>query len=217
MIFIYTQEFYGIENVKMEYYDNKMRWYCIEMQYQKAERCWSCTCEQEIHMYKYVVNDIIRLNDPNATGYVFDQKYEVWSVCDKSKAIVPKLSEYGISSDKGKSISRVDKKASYIYDKPLDIYVGIKTQSVIGLHSLTYICFQPDGRIYKIEECAIGKNDVMEEYEVIFQNHIAHIPGRVAEGMWAFQVYLDGHCIIKDYFVLKRKVLSNMALLNYKM
>ncbi len=124
--------------------------------------------------YKYVVNDVIRLNDQTA--------------------------------------------GKYVYDHPFDIYIGVDVCRVKGLHSLTYICFQPDGRIYMIEESSIGQFEENEaDYEVVFKNRISRIQGRNAEGMWTCQVYLDGKRIIKDYFVVKRKIISDLVLFDCKM
>ena len=217
MKYIYTQEFYGITNVKMEFYDKNTIHHYIVMEYDKAEHYWSCECDEEVVRYKFIVNDIIRLNDPQAKHYVLDEKQEVWSVQGTMDGYEAKLETYCVSDSVRNSVKDTMKKATCIYDRPLDIYVGASIHQVNGIHSLTYMCFQPDGRLYKLEECCIGQCNQEADYEVVFMNHIAHMSGSVAGGMWTFQVYLDGKCIIKDYFVLKRKVINNMSLLNYKM
>ena len=115
-------------------------------------------------------------------------------------------------------VAKSIKKATYTLDRPLDIYAGADIAHVKGLHSLTYICFQPDGSIYKLEECSIGQFEKNEaDYEVVFRNHIVATLGRAAEGMWSFQIFLDGKSVVKDYFVLKRKVISAVSRFQYGM
>ena len=49
------------------------------------------------------------------------------------------------------------KKRYYLYDRPIDIYTSVAICGVEGLHSLTYMCFQPDGMLYMLEECSMGQ------------------------------------------------------------
>jgi len=216
--YIYTQEFYKTQNVKLEYYDSYNTFHSIPMEYDRPERHWFCNCEEEVIRYKFVINDIIRLNDPNAGRYVEDENWEVWSVPGECVERKPQLAIYNISNNMQYGVSKALKKAAYTFDRPLDIYVGAGIRHVQGLHSVTYICFQPNGSIYKLEERSIGQFEPSEaDYEVIFRNHIASMHGRIADGMWSYQIYLDGKCVVKDYFALKRKVVQVMSMYNYKM
>ena len=60
-----------------------------------------------------------------------------------------------------------------------------------------------------------GVNSFEADYEIVFKSHISPMHGRNAEGMWTFQIYLDGKCVVKDYFVLKRKVFNTCVRNNY--
>lgn len=69
-----------------------------------------------------------------------------------------------------------------------------------------------------LEESSMGQFEPNEaDYEVVFKNRVSRIQGRNAEGMWSFAVYLDGKQIIKDYFVVKRKIMSDMVLFDCRM
>lgn len=217
MKYVYSQEFYGITNVEMEYYDVNGMHKCVMMKFDATEYHWSVEIDDIVLRYKFVINHIIRLNDPRAGNYTLDERGETWSVPGETGTNLPELQSYNISNVINSRENISLKKATFVYDRPLDIYVSVDVRNVQGIHSLTFICFQPDGRIYKIEECSIGHQENLEDYRVVFKNHIERMLGRVAEGMWAVQVYLDGKSIIKDYFVLKRKIISNSTLLNYKM
>ncbi|MBQ8625038.1 MAG: hypothetical protein IJ419_02565, partial [Agathobacter sp.] len=124
MKYIYTQEFYGITNVKMDFYDGNMEHHYVTMNYDKVEQNWSCECDEEVVRYKFIVNDIIRLNDPQAKHYVLDEKQEVWSMQGTMDEYEAKLETYCVSDSVRNSVKDTMKKATYIYDRPLDIYVG---------------------------------------------------------------------------------------------
>ena len=215
MRYICNQEFYNIESVKMECYDNTNTFQSIPMKYDKTECYWFCESDAEIVRYKFVINDILRLNDPNAGSYMEDENWEVWSVAGEGNGIEPKLSYFNISDNMTRGITKAIKKAAYMLLRPLDIFTGVGICQVKGLHSVTYICFQPDGSIYKLEESSIGQFEANEaDYEIIFKTHISPLNGRVAEGMWSYQIYLDGKCVVKDYFSVRRQTVQKVCYCN---
>ena len=215
MRYIYNQEFYNIESVKMECFDNTNTFQSIPMKYDKAQHYWSCKLDTEIVRYKFVINDILRLNDPNAGSYMEDENWQVWSVTGEGNGIAPKFSYFNISDNMTRGITKAIKKAAYMLQRPLDIYTGVGICHVKGLHSVTYICFQPDGSIYKLEESSIGQFEANEaDYEIIFKTHISPLNGRAAEGMWSYQIYLDGKCVVKDYFSVRRQTVQKVCYCN---
>ena len=54
----------------MEIYDSNGEFCSINMVYNASEHEWYCECDRTILRYKYVINDIIRLNDPLTNHYV---------------------------------------------------------------------------------------------------------------------------------------------------
>lgn len=218
MRYRFNQQFFMIESVRLELYDSKGEFHSIAMIYDAGEGEWYCENDIEVSRYKYVVNDIIRLNDPASSEYVYDEKWEVWSVPTENIEEKPYLSMYNVSDIMNNGVRASVKKTEYVYDRSFDIYVGVGICNVKGLHSLTYMCFQPDGRIYMLEESSMGQFEPNEaDYEVVFRNRISRIPGRNAEGMWSFQVYLDGKRVVNDYFIVKKKIISDFVLCDYKM
>lgn len=218
MKYIYNEKFYGIETVKMEYCTEDKRLHLVVMIYDEEEMHWYIEVNKQIIRYKFVINDVIRLNDPKAAYYIADDKWEVWSVPGECCDNIPKLKTYNISNAMNNGVDNSIKKTDYIYDRPIDIYIGVKIGNVKGVHTLTLICFQPDGSIYMLEESTIGQFEQKEaDYEVIFKSRIARIQGRHAEGMWSVQMYLDGKLVIKDYLVLKKKITSEVVLFDCKM
>ena len=121
MRYICNQEFYSIETVKMEYYDNTNTFHSIPMKYDKAQHYWSCELDTEVVRYKFVINDILRLNDSNAGSYMEDENWQVWSVTGEGNGIEPKLSYFNISDNMTRGITRAIKKAAYMLLRPLGL------------------------------------------------------------------------------------------------
>ena len=164
------------------------------MKYDKAQHYWFCESDAEIVRYKFVINDILRLNDPNAGRYMEDENWEVWSVAGEGNGIEPKLSYFNISDNMTRGITKAIKKAAYMLQRPLDIYTGVGICHVKGLHSVTYICFQPDGSIYKLEESSIGQFEENESHYVECSKEIVHMETNKKEFM--------GKILIVSFFVL---------------
>ena len=193
MKYIYNEKFYGIETVKMEYYADDEKIHLAVMTYDEGEKYWYIEVDKDILRYKFVINDIIRLNDPKAGCYIADDKWEVWSVPEECCDNIPKLKTYNISNAMNNGVDNSIKKTEYIYDRPIDVYVGVKIGNVKGIHTLTLICFQPNGSLYMLEESTMGQfEQKVADYEVIFKKRIDRIQGRYAEGMWSVQIYLEG-------------------------
>lgn len=220
MRYRFREDSFYSDNVKLEFYDKKGSIYELLMEYDVSRREWFCEYEGDVDKYKFVVNDIIRLNDPAANVYAYDSNWEVWSIPsgDTRSRTESKLGGYVTADRITNSVRTTARKTEYVYDKPLNIYTGVLLQGIAGLHSVTYICYQPDGNVYMIEEDSIGQFETGSfDYEVVFKNRISRIQGRNAEGTWLIQIYLDGKCIVKDYIMLKRRVITNMISLDYKM
>ena len=96
----------------MEYYDNTNTFQSIPMKQDKTERYGFCESDAEIVRYKFVINDILRLNDPNAGRYMEDENWEVWSVAGEGNGIEPKLSYFNISDNMTRGITRAIKKVA---------------------------------------------------------------------------------------------------------
>ena len=91
------------------------------MKYDKAQHYWSCELDTEIVRYKFVINDILRLNDPNAGSYMGDENWQVWSVTGEGNGIEPKLSYFNISDSMTRGITKAIKKAAYMLLRPLGL------------------------------------------------------------------------------------------------
>ncbi|MBQ4069246.1 MAG: hypothetical protein IJC76_08345 [Lachnospiraceae bacterium] len=211
MRYEFEESFYGIEDVQLLSYGIDKKQMFRMMIYDEVRDVWYCESEKDIIRYKYVVNGNIRLNDFRALEYIQDENGEIWSVPNNSNEICNdvKIEDYYILDGKCRK--------DFIYDKYVDIRVGVKLLKVSNLHALTYILFQPDGRIHYLEECVIGELDIYSScMEIVFGNRVSGMSINTVEGMWQVRIYLDGRCVIKDYLVIKRHLNRKMIMFDYK-
>ncbi len=217
MKFVFNQEFYELSHVRMEYYNVDNKCMSISMEFDNVRNCWYHESDINIICYKYVLNEIIRLNDPNVNKYIIDDSGEVWSVPNEIKAGYnqsPILDNYIISNLPNSNISRKE----FIYGQMPEIFFGINLTGISDIHSITYICFQPNGQIFHLEEKSINTSkDNIYKTNVIFKTNISNVPINYAIGMWCVQAYMDGRCIVKDFFTVKKKVVNRQQYMNFQM
>lgn len=221
MEFMYKNQFTQIDDVKLLLIDENENKNYIAMEYEKKDNNWYCITNKKVARYKFVVGQRVRLNDPDALNYVQDEYGEIWSVpktdpCQKPDNI--SVNRYVITNvdiSKGKHITN---RSEFIYNEPLNLCFGVYLSGVKGMHSVTYVCHQPDGRIYYLEEKAItvSENNTYN-VDIIFKNRIAEIQPMYAVGVWQTEVFLDGNAVIKDYFTLKKNVKENLLVIDYKL
>lgn len=229
MIFKCFEQFNIEDNVELQFYDAFGNKHSKSMYYKEDYRY--IESGEDIVRYKFVINGMIRLNDPYALKYVRDDNGEIWSVPNTDMPIQSRnismngyisineqinINEYAVSdiitSKAGKSV----KKKEFVLDRPLNLYFRMNLSGVRSLHSITVIYFQPDGRIYYLEEGGIYADEEDDcEVDIIFKKQISETEMRFAEGVWQIRAFLDGKSVIKDYFVLKKNIISNMVVSYY--
>ena len=221
----FNDHFWGIENVKIMVIDDSNKLIFLMMQYDEKEDCWIYNSSRVVKQYKFVINDIIRLNDPKACRYVLDEKGEVWSVpytdktdikdymIDNKKIVIDKhgiITKWQSSFKKSQllwSVLQLDTETEYIYDKPIEMEYMLILNHLSGIHSVTFMCYQPDGRLFHFEEIALAQRlDESQIWEVSVNNRISKMEPKYALGKWQIQIYIDGEYRLTDYFVLKEKI-----------
>lgn len=66
-----------------------------------------------------------------------------------------------------------------------EIFFGINLTGISDIHSITYICFQPNGQIFHLEEKSINTSkDNIYKTNAIFKTNISNVPINYAIGMW---------------------------------
>lgn len=202
----YTGENYFRKNLK----NIKNKWFISLLDFSEKIR------------YKFVVNQAIRLNDSHSEWYEVDNQGEVWSVYDgkDKEKIIPsiELTEYKISDRVRSRLDLVEMKKVINMVDNIKLSVGVHIKNITGTHSITIMWFQPDGRIFSIEERAlvVPREHGMCEAETWFWLDVSQITGQYAEGIWGVQVYLDGMLSVNDNFALGRRIYSQHIAFDYK-
>lgn len=228
MIFKCFEQFNTDDNVELQFYDTFGNKHSKSMYHKEDYRYLESG--EGIVRYKFVINGIIRLNDPYALKYIRDDNGEIWSVPNTNMPIQSRnismngyigingqinINEYSISNIITNKAGQSVQKKEFVCDRPLNLYFLMNLSGVRSLHSITVIYFQPDGRIYYLEEGGIYADEEDCDVDIILKKRISETEMRFAEGVWQIRAFLDGKSVIKDYFILKRNIISNMVVSDY--
>lgn len=234
----------GITRVELLYKYTGNNEYKTKVMYQVGE-FWKTELEIKDNpvIYKYVLNDFIRLNDCFANEYIKEDNDEVFSVYNseddiaymeegvnllpihiknnvmqRSNKIYEQIGSISISNylkrynvtEAGvatKNIIKAADKNVFILGKDKLIALYIDINNFKGIHSVTVFWHQPDGKIYRIEERAIGdKNNKEMNAQVCFFIEMNWDKGFFYKNTWSYSVLIDGKMVRREYFVVKDSV-----------
>lgn len=127
--------------------------------------------EDGIYYYKFVIDDLIRLNDPNSNQYIIDDNGEVWSIIEiineeiyKGNKTIINHYNYSISNRIVESFSFLNKQKTFSLKKDSKIVIAIELYNIVGVHSITALWYQPGMEIFHIEEQVL--NGILENENV---------------------------------------------------
>ena len=180
----------------------------------KKEDNWFCKIELKdgVYVYKYVFDDYIRLNDPQAKEYIIEENGEVWSkieIQNNQIVLIENLSQvivnqYVITDKLANKIS--SDLYRNVFNKIFDekVAIGISLEGVSKTHSLTVIWYQPDMSIHHIEEQALSPNCETETSNALLWLwiNLNDYNRQYLYGLWSVDIYLDGYNIVHDKFSL---------------
>lgn len=206
------EDIYKVEKVELLYKnlgDKKFKVAKME----KENNWWRVELEEadneKLLIYKFVINENIRLNDYNADKYVEELNGEIFSVYNSGTDINSNKKIIGntISCNLGNN------KKNYVVRRDRHIEVVVDIMNLKGIHSATIIRYQPDGHIYCIEERAVeNKFTTNLGVRVSFLVHMNWNAGDFYKGMWTYSVFADGKIIKQDYFMVQT---INREICNY--
>lgn len=101
--------------------------------------------------YKFILNNGIRMNDPDAYEYINWLNGETWSVLkvvngeiQKKNYITAELNNFCVHNGK-----------TLLYPRNRTCHISFDLNNVCGVHSITALWYQPDGSLYHIEEATV--------------------------------------------------------------
>lgn len=207
MLFDFKTNLYGINKVEMIICDENWDEQLILMNYNNNSWFRELNTNNKRVVYRYRINDgIISMNDPDADYYIKDSSMVVWSVrefkdCKDEKKANLNIKEYIITDRVMNSISKYYSKKQFVNNDIAKIAIGTKVENIKGIHSISVIWYQPDGRIYRLDERTIESEENVIA-EVWFWMNTNDMKGDFYKGIWTLEVFLDGRSVIKDNFIV---------------
>ena len=151
------------------------------------------------YRYKFLVDDIIRINDSEASCYEIDEYGEVWSVI-----IVKEDRKMSLRSEKiyfdnltivenKNSISQVGRIPYISALRTSYVHAIVSINGGFGLHNVTILWIEPTGTIFQTDEIGLSIDDIPYpvskiETDLNIKNTLKFYPS----GKWYVHIYLDG-------------------------
>jgi len=175
------------------------------------------------YRYKFLINDSILFNDPNALIYTYDDKGGTASfiIIDESNKRIINTKPASLNIESYSFLS-VDKELSYCEngerkcykDKHSSIMLKIGFSDITGLHTVNAIWYAPNNEIHEIQESVLndGEKNENRKNEALFQ---ININDDTIAGEWKLQIFINGSLALEDSFTVELKqpeVLDKTAL-----
>lgn len=162
------------------------------------------------YLYKFIINNGIRLNDNNAYNYTKWKSDEVWSILKIQDGNIIYGSNREIKLERY-SLSPGIRYGYYLSNRTFDLKldrkfsISIELDKVTDTHSITAVWYREDGSIFHIEEKDVcgTKEDCIYQINVVFW--IEFPTAILMSGNWTIEIYIDGKKLIKDYFIYEKK------------
>jgi len=162
------------------------------------------------YYYKFIINGNIKINDPIANYYVYEDD-EVWSgliINSQNKRLYNNteytvhIENYNIQNYLEENLSLVNKKDfNLLIDKK--VVVRFEFTQITGLHSATVLWCTPTGEIYDSAESVIVSVDGKPNINW-FLLELNKIEATYVEGAWTMKLLIDGIAVLEDRFNLKK-------------
>ncbi|MCX7904450.1 MAG: hypothetical protein N2486_08045 [Caloramator sp.] len=153
------------------------------------------------HRYRFLIDDVIKVNDPYANIYVQNENDELDSLIiidEEGRRLINEkiynvhLEDYIISdSFENKNIK---KRFNFIDEK---VITRLEFTEVTGVHTVTLLWFKPNGEVYYVTENILIENEDKKEQTLWFWININE---RIMPGQWRIRLLIDGLIVFDDYF-----------------
>lgn len=179
----------------------------------KEEDGWSTEIELPVdkYLYKFIIDDFIKLNDPLAYTYLVDEKGEAWSILtvQKEDMLLSKsidenirLNNYIINNRMFEQMKYAQSKKEFSLKIDRKVVCTIEFQNIVGVHPITIIWYRPDMKIHHISEHILEIHD--GEYNIgaitWFWIDLTEPNREYPLGGWTIRMFIDGAFSFQDYF-----------------
>jgi len=170
---------------------------------------WFCTIplSQGEHYYKFLINDVIRLNDPLANMYLPHRDEELWStiiINEEGERLYNNeqysvhIESYSVSGGLNKEAGPINKKNfSLFMDRMVALRFGFV--KIRGLHAVTVLWYDPRGNLYDVSENMLFAEENPNATVFLWFWLPLNEPGKeYPEGTWTMHLYIDGSYVLED-------------------
>ena len=171
------------------------------------------------YLYKFLINDKIRLNDPFAKVYIPNKKGELLSYLKineegkrlySSKQYYVNVNDYLLSSVVTDRSIDIKKNFNLNIDKK--IVARFQFDIVTGIHTATVVWFNPKGEVFSWVEEMLFKSEKCDINPVILWFWF-DLNSEILEGKWFLKLYIDGEYLLEDSFYISRMYIYSKILI----
>lgn len=167
------------------------------------------------HYYKFLINQQIKINDPNANTYLPHKGEELWSLITinekgeqlyNNEQYAVHIEDYAVSGTVTTAHIETNKKSyNLLMDKK--IVTRFEFRQITGLHAVTVLWYDATGQLHEITENALYAEEDPKQPVYLWYWIDLDIPNReYPEGNWTMQLYIDGSYILEDRFSVTKSI-----------
>lgn len=179
----------------------------------KEDNKWTFKCDLKTgeHLYKFLINGELKINDPSANIYLPDDNEELWSILIinennqrmyNNTEYTTHIENYNIGSSVSEQENIINKK---VFNINLDKKIVARFQftNVTGLHTVTTAWYTPTGDLFQVTENNLFMTpEVKEPIMLWFWIDLMDNTRKYPLGAWTMKFFIDGQFILEDQFKL---------------
>ena len=165
------------------------------------------------HLYKFVINDIIRMNDPI---YEPNEEGELMSLIliNEDNERLFNNEQYTVHIEKYNMLNQILEEDIQINKKLFNINIDERVvtkfefTNVTGIHSITVLWYRPDNTLNHFSENVLFTPE-SEEDKPIKMWFWMEVDEPILTGMWSIKLFVDGEFILEDTFNIGNSPIYN--------
>lgn len=177
--------------------------------------------EQGDHFYKFLINDVLQLNDPLANMYLPDQQEELWSVIriNEMDERLYNNSQYTVNIEKYCISNYISQEQIDVNKKIFNPMMDEKTvarfefTNVTGIHTVTALWCGENGIIHEVGNNVLYTPEESPEEPIIlwYWMNLEDKSSEEFQGIWSIKLFIDGTFILEDQFQVEKMMTYSKA------
>jgi hypothetical protein len=169
--------------------------------------------QEGVYRYKFLVNGILKLNDPFAGSYEKDKAGEVWSLAyvDKQRKrrqiqgdLHIELFHYIITDRIVENLEEAKLKRNFDTLRDSKIYAGFEFGNILGTNTITTLWINPNAELFHISDHVVHvlEGDENNATNVWFWLDLKDKGREYTNGIWQIELLINGELIAEERFQL---------------